>query len=162
MVQYIPMTHESSPELPSYRVTLFFGPESVEGESGAQACVFNVKKRSWKAGVQVSVEIGQEQLARLSHKVRLADRLGEVTMTLAPEECLVHQVRAGDLFVQAVTWCKLDLCLRAGLTQENQRVPAADFVPELDQSVLARAEYVVAYVLTELDLMPDHPSPSSH
>jgi hypothetical protein len=156
------MTHESSPELSSYRVTLFFGPESVEGESGAQACVFNVKKRSWKAGVQVSVEIGQDQLARLSHKVRLADRLGEVTVTLAPEECPSYQERMEDLFAQAVAWCKLDLRLRTGLTQESQRIPATDFVPELDQSVVDRAEYIVAYVLTELDLAPDRPSPSSY
>jgi hypothetical protein len=156
------MAHESSPELSSYRVTLFFGPEPVEKEAGVQACVFNVKKRSWKAGVQVSVEIGSEQLASLRHEVRLADRLAEVLMMLAPDERPAYQERAEYLFVQSVTWCKLDLRLQAGLTQENQRVPAADFVPELDQSVVARAEYVVAYVLTELDLMPDHPSPLSH
>jgi hypothetical protein len=66
-----------------------------------------------------------------------------------------------DLFAQAVTWCKLDLCLAAGLAQENQRIPAADLVPELSQSVAVRAAYVVTYVLTELDLVSDHRSPAS-
>jgi hypothetical protein len=155
------MAHESSPELSSYRVTLFFGPEPVEQESGVQACVFNVKKRSWKAGIQISVEIKPEQLARLRHEVQLTDRLAEGLRTLAPDERPAYHERAGDLFAQAVAWCKLDLRLRAGLTQENQRIPASDFVPELDDSVVARAEYVVTYVLTELDIVPDHPSHSS-
>lgn len=155
------MAHESLPELSSYRVTLFFGPEPVEQESGVQACVFNVKKRSWKAGIQISVEIRPEQLARLRHEVQLTDRLAEGLMTLAPEERPAYHERAGDLFAQAVAWCKLDLRLRAGLAQENQRIPASDFVPELDDSVVDRAEYVVTYVLTELDIVPDHPSHSS-
>jgi len=155
------MDQTSLPELSSYRVTLFFGPESVEKEAGVQACTFNVKKRSWKAGVQVSVEIGSEQLANLRHKVRLVDRLAEVLMMLSPDERPAYQERAEELFVQSVTWCKLDLGLRAGLTQENQRISAVDFVSELDRSVVARTEYVIAYIMTELDIVPDHPSPSS-
>jgi hypothetical protein len=156
------MAYESPPDLASYRVTLFFGPESVEKEDGIQACIFNVKKRSWKAGVQVSVEIGSEQLASLRHEVRLVDRLAEIFTVLSPDERAAYQARAEDLFVQSVTWCKLDLCLRAGLTQENQRISAVDFVSELDQSVVARAEYVMAYIVTELDVVSDHSSPSSH
>lgn len=155
------MDQTSLPELSSYRVTLFFGPEPVEKEAGVQACIFNVKKRSWKAGVQVSVEIGSEQLANLRHEVRLVDRLAEVLMMLSPDERPAYQARAEDLFVQSVTWCKLDLGLQAGLTQENQRISAVDFVSELDRSVVARTEYVMAYIITELDIVPDHPSPSS-
>ncbi len=154
------MDQTSLPELSSYRVTLFFGPEPVEKEAGVQACIFNVKKRSWKAGVQVSVEIGSEQLANLRHEVRLVDRLAEVLVMLSPDERPAYQARAEDLFVQSVTWCKLDLSLRAGLTQENQRISAVDFVSELDRSVVARTEYVIAYIMTELDIVPDHPSPS--
>ena len=155
------MATESFPEPSSYRVTLFFGPEPVEGPSDIQSCVFNVKKRSWKAGIQVSVEITREQLTHLRDKIRLIDRIAEVLTSLASEERPAYQERMGDLFAQAVAWCKLDLRLRAGLTQESQRIPAADFVPELDQSVVDRAEYVVAYVLTELDLVPDRPSSAS-
>lgn len=155
------MDQTSLSELSSYRVTLFFGPEPVEKEAGVQACIFNVKKRSWKAGVQVSVEIGSEQLANLRHEVRLVDRLAEVLMMLSPDERPAYQARAEDLFVQSVTWCKLDLSLRAGLTQENQRISAVDFVSELDRSVVARTECVIAYIMTELDIVPDHPSPSS-
>lgn len=152
---------ERTLELPSYRVTLFFGPEPVEGKPGVLACVFNVKKRSWKAGIQVSVEIAQAHLARLSQEVHFADRIAEALLLLSPDERPAYHARVDDLFAQAVTWCKLDICLAAGVAQENQRIPAADLVPELNQSVAARAEYVVTYVLTELDLISDRQSPAS-
>jgi hypothetical protein len=155
------MTSEGAPELPSYRVTLFFGPEPVEGEPGVLACVFNVKKRSWKAGIQVSVEIAQAHLARLGEEVRLAERIEAALSSLGADVRETSSMRADDLFAQAVTWCKLDLCLAAGLAQKNQRIAAADLVPELNQSVAARTEYVVTYVLTELDLISDRQSPAS-
>ena len=155
------MTSDRPPELSSYRVTLFFGPEPVEGEPGILACVFNVKKRSWKAGVQVSVEVTQSHLARLDREIHLTDRIAEALTPLEAEERWAYYARAGDLFAQAVTWCKLDLCLAAGLPQENRRIPAADLVPELNQSVAVRAEYVITYVLTELDLVSERQSPAS-
>lgn len=155
------MTPERTPELPSYRVTLFFGPEPVEGKAGILACVFNVKKRSWKAGVQVSVEIAQAHLARLSQEVHFADRIAEALLLLSPDERPAYHARVDDLLAQAVTWCKLDICLAGGVAQENQRIPATDLVPELNQSVAARAEYVITYVLTELDLISDRQSPAS-
>lgn len=156
------MALESPPESLAYRVTLFFGPESVEGEPATQASVFNVKKRSWKAGIQVSVEIGRDQLSTLSRNIRLNDRLSEFFMTLAPDERLDGETRVADLFAQAVSRCKLDLKLHTGLTQENQRILCTELVPELNQAVAARTEYVIAYILTELDFAPDRSSPSSH
>lgn len=161
MIQWRAMTSERTPELSPYRITFFFGPEPVEGESSVLACVFNVKKRSWKAGVQISVEIAQAHLAWLGQEIRLADRIAEVLMLLAPDERPAYQARVDDLFAQAVTWCKLDLCLAAGLAQENQRIPAADLMAELGRSVAARAEYVITYILTELDLVSDRPSQAS-
>lgn len=160
MVQWRAMTSERAPELSSYRVTLFFGPEPVEEEPGVLACVFNVKKRSWKAGIQVSVKIAQTHLARLGQEVRLTDRIAEALTPLGAEERGTLRARADDLFAQAVTWCKLDLCLAAGLAQENQRIPADDLVQELNQSVAVRTEYVITYVLTELDLVHERQSPA--
>lgn len=142
----------------AYRVTLFFGPEPVEGRSDVQACVFNVKKRSWKAGIHVSVEVGHDQLSHLLYRLQVSDRLATAFMTLAPDERQTCQSRVPDLFVQAVAWCKLDLGLEAGLAQEHQCIPSTKFVSELDQSVVDRAEYVVAYILSELDVVPDCPS----
>ena len=161
MIQWRAMASEWPPELSSYRVTLFFGPEPVEGKPGVLACVFNVKKRSWKAGIQVSVEIAHAHVAQLSQEVHLADRIAEALLLLNADERPAYHARVDDLVAQAVTWCKLDLCLAGGVAQENQRIPAADLVPELNKSVAVRAEYVVTYVLTELDLLSDRPSPAS-
>ena len=145
----------------SHRVTLFFGPEPVEGQSDTQVCVFNVKKRSWKGGIQVSVEVSTDQLSAIRHTIQLSNRLTQALTTLDPEERPSYEGRVGDLFTQAVSWCKLDLRLQSGLTQENQRILATELVSDLDQAVITRAEYVVAYILTELDLSPGRPSPSS-
>lgn len=154
------MASERAQELSSYRVTLFFGPEPVEGDPDVLACVFNVKKRSWKAGIQVSVEIARTHLAQLGQGVHLADRITEALTPLGAEERGACHARVDDLFAQAVTWCKLDLGLAVGLAQENQRIPAADLVQELNQAVAVRAEYVIAYVLTELDLVNEAQSPA--
>ena len=155
------MCVDSPPESSPYRVTLFFGPEAVRGQTVVQACVFNVKKRSWKAGVQVSVEFSLDQLAAIRGKLRLTERLATAFEAIACAERPSYEGRAADFFAQAVCWCKLDVRLNSGLIQENQRIPASELVLELDQAVIARREYVFSYILTELDLAPRSLSSSS-
>ncbi len=148
--------------LSSYRVTFFFGPESVEGQPDVLTCVFNVKKRSWKAGIQVSVEMRNDQLSVLRQNMGLADRLAKSLTALDPCERPHSQERIADFFAQAVCWCKLDLRLQTGLTQENQRIRADELVAELNQQAGNRVDYVLTYILGELDLAPDHSVPSSY
>lgn len=155
------MVPQSPRDISSYRITFFFGPESVEGQPDVLTCVFNVKKRSWKAGIQVSVEVSTEQLTGLRRKIHLADRLARSLTVLDPQERPHYQERIGDFFAQAVCWCKLDLRLQAGLTQENQRIQADELTIELEQEASNRADYILAYILGELDLVPHHSVPSS-
>lgn len=155
------MVPESTRDVPSYRVTFFFGPEPVQGQPDVLACVFNVKKRSWKAGIQVSVEIGAEQLSVLRKKMRLDDRLAKSLAALDPHERPHYQERIADLFAQAVCWCKLNFRLQAGLAQENQRIQADELTSELNQEAGNRVDYILAYILAELDLAPDRSVPSS-
>ncbi len=161
MVQWRPMIPESTQDVPSYRVTFFFGPESVEGQPDVLACVFNVKKRSWKAGIQVSVEMRTDHLSVLRQKMRLADRLEKSLTALDPREHPHYQERITDFFAQAVCWCKLDLRLQMGLAQENQRIRADELTIELDHAAGSRVDYVLTYILEELDLAPDRSMPSS-
>lgn len=154
------MITESARESPAYRITLFYGPEPVGGESGPLACVFNVKKRSWKAGIQVCVEISTDQLSGLGQELHVGDRLEKCLNTLDPEERPLYQDRIVDLFAQALCWCKLDLQLKVGLTQETQRIPAHAFMTELDRAAHDREESVIAHILEELDLA-DVPSERS-
>ena len=146
------MSAPTSSESP-YRVTLFFGPEPV-GTPDILACVFNVKKRSWKAGVQVSVEITATQLSTIDRNLRVTGRVSQALQRLEAAERQGCEGRVPDLFAQAVSWCKLDLRLAAGLPQHNQQIAADDLQSELDEAVVNRQEYVLAYILTELDQVP--------
>src|SRR5438034_10861805 len=119
------MTHE-------FRVTFFFGPEEAPGRPGVVRCVFNVKKRSWKGGVQVPVELAAAQLERIRDRGQLGELLEMVRAKVEPETFAEYELRARDLFTQQVCWAKLDLAIRAGITQVNQTIPAEAFQPELD------------------------------
>lgn len=138
-----------------YRVTLFFGPEPIQGATQAVACVFNVRKRSWKAGIQVVVEIACEQVARLRQALQLADRVAVSLLALDPEERQTSEQRIEELFVQAVAWCKLALQIERGLSQQNQHISCTDLLTEVDRMVVDRQADIIAYILSELDLVPN-------
>lgn len=148
------MTIDAPPDATPYRVTLFFGPEPVDGESTAQTCVFNVKKRSWKAGIQVSVDIATDQLVVLQETMRRTASITRALERLSEQDRAFAAARIPDLAAQAIAWCKLDLRLTTGLPQENQRITEKELVTELNQAVLTKQEYVTTYILTELDLVP--------
>ena len=148
------MALDTPPETAPYRITLFFGPEPVDDGSAAQACVFNVKKRSWKAGIQVSVDIATDQLTALQDAIRVCAPIQNALAPLTEDERADAASRIPDLAAQAIAWCKLDLRLTTGLQQENQRIRCDELVAELNRVVSTRQEYVVTYILTELDLMP--------
>ncbi len=154
MLQYEPMALNAPLDATPYRITLFFGPEPVDGDPTTQSCVFNVKKRSWKAGIQVSVDIATDQLAALQETMRQAAPITRALERLPEADRSDAAARIPDLAAQAIARCKLDLRLAVGLPQENQRIPGDELVAELNHAVPARREYVVTYILTELDLMP--------
>jgi len=155
VLQYAVMAIETPPDATTYRITLFFGPEPVDDDSTIQSCVFNVKKRSWKAGIQVAVDIGADQLATLQDTIRHTDQLRKALEPLPEDDRADAAARIPDLTAQAIAWCKLDLRLAAGLQQENQRILYNELIPELNQAVMtSRREYVITYILTELDLIP--------
>lgn len=152
----IAMIPQSTRDAPSYRVTFFFGPEAVQDKPDTLFCVFNVKKRSWKAGIQVAVEINNEQLSVLRHKIRLADRLAKSLLVVDPHELPTYQTRIADVFVQAVCRCKLERRLLTGMVQENQRILADDLFVELEHDVSQHSDRLIGSILEELDLAPDH------
>lgn len=142
------------PDQLPYRVTLFFGPETVEERDDTHYCVFNVKKRSWKAGIQIAVEMEQAQITALQETLQLTERLSKALASVPEPEQAEYRTRIPDLFAQAIAWCKLDLRLELGVPQENQRIGSTELVHELQQAAQARGEYVLSYILSELDLVP--------
>lgn len=147
------MTIEHAPGVSQFRVTLFVGPQPVEGRPFTSSCVFNVKKRSWKGGVQVAVVITQSQIEMLSVGMGFPRWLAQALIGLSEEERLSYQERAHELFIQAVCWCKLDLALQAGITQENQFLADETWTAEVRDTVIKRKNFVTSYIASELDLV---------
>src|SRR5688572_6916600 len=146
------MSPVPTPQLPPYRITLFYGPEPVAGHPSRVLCVFNVKKRSWKAGVQVVIELDERQLANARQVSGFEVWLQEVVAVVPAADRAGYEGRAGDLFVQGVCALKLDLAIGAGIRQENQSIQADALVSELDGVILEQTERLKSQVLADLDL----------
>ncbi len=108
------MTIPLSSDLAHYRITFFFGPDTTEHRPDHVRCVFNVKKRSWKGGVQVAVDVTQNHLAQARERIGYSTRLGEFLQQVRQEEYDEVRRRADDLFVQALCTCTLNLALSCG------------------------------------------------
>ena len=135
-----------------FRVTFFFGPDNVPGRPEVLTCVFNVKKRSWKGGVQVGVELTEEQLKRLRECGQLEELVEMIRAKVEPEDFMGYERRASDLFIQQVCWAKLDLAIASGMSQDNQTIVADVWQEELQRQVLLRRDNIRQAILTELDL----------
>ena len=135
-----------------FRVTFFFGPDNVPGRPEVLICVFNVKKRSWKGGIQVGVELTEDQLQRLRECGQLDELVEMIRAKVEPEDFTGYQRRARDLFIQQVCWTKLDLAIASGMSQDNQTIIADVWEEELQRQVLLRRDNIRQAILTELDL----------
>lgn len=146
------MITAASHDIAAYRVSFFFGPEPVEGQADVLACVFNVKKRSWKAGVQVAVEISNSQLLAIERTIQWRDRLAKSLVAVEPQERTDYHERSGDVFVQTVCRKKLDLRLLFGLAQNNRRILSEELIAELDQAISKHPDQLISSILDELGL----------
>ncbi len=135
-----------------YRITFFFGPEPVADEPAHARCTFNVKKRSWKGGVQVAVEVSGKQIELAHQTLALSDALMKSLAGVPSDERASYMDRADELLTQAICACKLDLALAAGLAQENQRILATQFADRLERIMVDHRAAIVAHILRELDL----------
>ena len=147
------MSVEHAPEPSQFRVTLFVGSQPVKGRPFTSSCIFNVKKRSWKGGIQVAVAITQGQIDSLSTDINFSHWLAQALIDLSDEDRLSYQERAHELFIQAVCWCKLDLALQSGITQENQCLADDTWITEVRDSVISRTTFITSYIASELDLV---------
>ena len=143
---------QSAPEVPQYRITFFYGPEPAEDRPGVLCCTFNVKKRSWKGGVQIAVEVEERQVARARDAAGFETWLARMLSTLLDAERSDYESRARDLFTQHLCAVKLDLAIDAGLQQESSRVSAKAFMKELDAAMPGRKKRLFSNILAELDL----------
>lgn len=148
------MTPTTLPEHAPFRITLFFGPEEAGEDGGNWRCVFNVKKRSWKGGVQVSVDIPRTQVERLSASLHLAAWTGDMLARVQEDERPALHQRIQEVFIQMLCSRKLDLALQSGVEQQNQEIPAQALIAELDRVAESERErdLLFASLRAELDL----------
>lgn len=135
-----------------FRITFFFGPDNLPERLDVLVCVFNVKKRSWKGGVQVGVELSEKQLERLQAAGQLDELIEMIRAKVEPEDFKGYERRARDLFVQQVCWTKLDLAIASGMSQENQTIAADALIELLDGELPGRTDGIHKAIFTELDL----------
>ena len=135
-----------------FRTTFFFGPEDVPERPGVLRCIFNTKKRSWKGGVQVVVELAQAQLEQFRERGLLGELTEMIRAKVEAETFVEYEQRARDLFTQQVCRVKLDLAIAAGINQENQTIAADALKEELNRTVIANADAIRQAILTELDV----------
>ena len=142
----------SPPQIPLFRITLFYGPETFDGAADAIHCVFNVKKRSWKGGVQVGIVLGRNQIRRLEEQLEfqpwLEEHLGGV-----PRDVREDFLKTGnDLFTQFICFHKLEIYIQQGIRQENTQVAGGYLIAETDEAVHREAEKIKQQIIVELDV----------
>lgn len=146
------MNDVSSPRVPPYRITLFCGPVPIEGKNETMECVFNVKKRSWKGGVQIGVVIEQKQIDRVGKTLQFPPWIEEILSQVPHEERAEYAVRAKELLAQQLCYLKLQLAIQRGLRQENQQLEADLFREELEELIPKEDHKIKEQILAELDL----------
>jgi hypothetical protein len=146
------MSSIPTPQLPLYRVTLFYGPEVMTERPSRLSCVFNVKKRSWKGGVQIAVEIDETQVTPLKQRMGFEGWLKERVRALPASERGEYERRAGDLLVREICSIKLSLALETDIRQENSRLETHRFIEEVDRKVSEQSDRIKSNILTELDI----------
>ncbi|WP_447978889.1 hypothetical protein [Candidatus Nitrospira bockiana] len=137
---------------PLYRVTLFYGPDPVEEDPSRVLCVFNVKKRSWKGGVQVAVEVHEGQLSRLRVRLGFDPWLHALLASVPEAERDHYATRAQESFVQEVSAVKLSLALESDFPQESTRLDADLLGDELERAVMEGEGRIKTKVRADLDL----------
>jgi hypothetical protein len=142
----------SPPQIPLFRITLFYGPEAIEVASDTVHCVFNVKKRSWKGGVQVGILIERNQIQRLEKKLAFQSWIEEHLQVIPSDEREEYLKLGYDLFIQFICFHKLELYIRQGIKQENVQVSAGFLISETDEAIQREAEKIKQQIMVELDV----------
>ncbi|MDH3503768.1 MAG: hypothetical protein OEZ41_10235 [Nitrospirota bacterium] len=151
----------SPPQIPLFRITLYYGPEAVEGASDSVHCVFNVKKRSWKGGVQVEVVMKKKQIARLEGVLQHPSWLEVLLSGVPVEDRGDYREKSHDLLVQLLCFHKLHAFIHQGIRQENIQVSGDALIAETDEAVQREADEIKRQIYVELDLVETEDGPQS-
>jgi len=141
------------PQIPLFRITLFYGPEEVEGASETIHCVFNVKKRSWKGGVQIAIQFEQAQLQILTQRMDFPSWIEHILRSSPNEEREAYRQHAKDLLTQLICFYKLQEYIHQGIQQENVKVGPDQLFEKTQEVVCQESEKIKRQILVELDIV---------
>ncbi len=142
----------SPPQIPLFRITLFYGPDAVEGASETIHCVFNVKKRSWKGGVQVDILLGRNQVKQLENQLKFRPWIDDLLQVVPNEEREDFVQQGYDLWIQFLCFHKLGIYINQGIKQESNQVSAEQFIPEMNEVIRREIQNIKQQIMVELDL----------
>ena len=142
----------SPPHIPLFRITLFYGPEKFDGASETIHCVFNVKKRSWKGGVQVDIVVEIDQIEQLENHLEFRPWMDKLLRVVPREEREDYFKQGNDLWVQFICFHKLGIYIGQGIKQENAQVPGGLLIPETDEVIRREAQNIKKQIMVELDI----------
>ncbi len=148
------MSTLSSPKIPPYRTTLFFGPDVHETQPDIFYCVFNVKKRSWKGGMQLVVEIAQPHVSRFKQILQLESWLRKILRHLPKEEYDEYFQRGQDLFLQYLCQTKLQIAIDEGLRRETILLSQDILSQELENAIRQNGHVLKENLFANLDVPP--------
>lgn len=115
-------------------------------------CVFNVKKRSWKAGIQVAIHLTQEAIAAARARTQLNARLAALPQDVPEEERDTIAARAEELCVVELARLVLQAALERGLPQDNCVVEAYAYEELLSSLGPSDGARILQHICEELDL----------
>ena len=142
----------SPPQIPLFRITLFYGPETV---AESIHCVFNVKKRSWKGGVQVGIVVEKSQIQQLEDALAFQPWIEECLRKVPGDEREDYRKQGYDLFIQFICFHKLEIYIHQGIKgikQENTQVASDVLVLETDEAIQREAKKIKQQIIVELDV----------
>ncbi len=115
-------------------------------------CVFNVKKRSWKGGIQLVVEIAQPLASRFKRILEWETWLRNVLGHLPHKDYDDYFQRGQDLFLQYLCQAKLQLAIEGGLRQETTLLSHDVLSRELEEAVRQNGQALKETLFAELDV----------
>ncbi len=154
VVKLSSMSTSPSPKIPPYRTTLFFGPDVHETNPDIIYCVFNVKKRSWKGGIQLVVEIARPHVSRFKRILQFESRLQKALRHLSKEDYDEYVQRGQELFLQYLCQEKLQLAIEGGLRQETTLLSQDMLSQELEDAIRQNGHALKENLFAELDIPP--------
>ncbi len=115
-------------------------------------CVFNVKKRSWKNGIQVDVQLAGLDLDRAKALLEFEPWAQGAVASAPPDEREAYRQRAGDLLAQKLCAVKLELALEAGVPQVNHVLGRDQLVVEFEAALPGQVTAIKEWIVAELDI----------